>query len=35
MAPEPAPKWSRTRLLYLALGIVVCAFGIYLIAGPH
>ncbi|MCU1574508.1 MAG: hypothetical protein JWO93_2590 [Micrococcaceae bacterium] len=31
MAQQPA-KWNRGRLLYLALGVVICIVGVVLIA---
>lgn len=35
MPIDNAPKWGKARVLYLALGIVICAVGVYLIFGSR
>lgn len=33
MRTDGPPRWSRERLLYLTVGIVICAVGLVLIFG--
>lgn len=35
MVTPPEPGWNRSRSLYLAIGILICAFGVFMIVGGH
>lgn len=35
MQTEKPPTWSRTRLLYLAGGILICVVAVVMMVMPH